>query len=135
MNPPWAHTSLHDFKPPSFTQHYILSWDAHVLENEMRMAVRCIIVPIHREHALYFDPRRVSWDNDNRLLFVFVWVVWIRFAEHDVDFAAWIACTAYPPFLYTLTSALLLFIFMVKSSGVFTSPLSTYSPPSLLILN
>jgi hypothetical protein len=96
---------LHHLEAPAFTQDNVLCWNSDVLEDEMGVSMRRVVISIHRQHALHLDAGRICRYDDDRLLLVLVRMIWIRLAQHDVDFAPWISSTADPPFLQYLESA------------------------------
>jgi hypothetical protein len=96
---------LHHLEAPAFTEDNVLCWHSDVFEDEMGMPMWRVVISIHRQHALHLDAGRICRYDDDRLLLVLVRMIWIRLAQHNVDFAPWVSRTADPPFLPYLPSA------------------------------
>ena len=99
VNSPGPQPALDDFEPAALTEDHVGRGDADIVEEELAVAVRRVVVPKHRQHALGADPRRVGRDEDDRLPLVHLWVVRRRLAHHHVDLAAQVAGAGGPPFL------------------------------------
>ena len=54
--------TLDDLKAPALAQHHIRRWYADVVEEDVSVAVRCVVVPEYGEHAVDSDSRSRSWD-------------------------------------------------------------------------
>ena len=91
-----AKTSLGNFKSTPFTQKHVRCGHAHVLELDLAMPVRCIVVSHDGEHAMHGDTRRVRRHQDHRLLFI-GFRVRIVLRHEDDDLAARIADPRCPP--------------------------------------
>lgn len=93
MYPSRSQPALNDLKPAPLAQHYVRGRDAHVIEGNLAMTVRRIVVPEDRQHTLDPDPRRGGWDEDDRLPLVHFWMIWGGLAHDHVDLAAEVAST------------------------------------------
>jgi hypothetical protein len=99
--------ALHDLEAAALAQHHVGSRDADVVEEDLSVAVRRVVVPEDGEHALDCDARGGSWDEDDGLALVDLRVVGRGLAHDHVDLAAEVACPGGPPFLSTQRSVLL----------------------------
>ena len=81
-------TALDDFETATFAEDHVGDRYFAVLEGDMTMAVRCVIVTIDAEHSFDSNAWGVSRNKDNGLLLVFVWVVWRAASHGDVDLAS-----------------------------------------------
>jgi hypothetical protein len=81
-------TALDDFETATFAEDHVGDRYFAVLEGDMTMAVRCVIITIDAKHTFDGNARGVSWDKDNGLLLVFVWVVWRAASHGDVHLAS-----------------------------------------------
>ena len=99
VDSPWAETALDDFEAASFAEDHGRGGDPDVSECDVAVAVRGIVVAIHGEHAVYFDPRGGGGHEEHGLLGVGVGVRGGGFAHYEVDLAAWVASAGRPPFL------------------------------------
>jgi hypothetical protein len=84
-------------KPRPFAEQHVGGRDAHILELDLHMAVRRIVIAVDGERALDRDAGRVERDQHHRLLLVLSRAR-VGLAHHDRDLAARIACAARPPF-------------------------------------
>lgn len=123
-------TALNDLEAAALPEDHVPSRDADVVEGDMAMAVRCVVVAVDREHAVDCDTVGVGGDQDHGLLAVRVLVSAVKLAHDDVDGAAGVTGTGGPPFL----DAVSLRPFCKDHKGRLTWPLRTYSSPSLRML-
>ena len=65
-----AEPSLRDLEAAAFAEQHVRRRHAHVLERDLRVPVRRIVVAEHRQHAADGDARRVHRHEDHRLLLV-----------------------------------------------------------------
>ncbi len=96
MDAPWPQPPLRDLKAPALAQDHVRRRHADILETDVEMAVRRVVVAIdlHRPdlgHAL-----RIGRHQDHRMLAVLVLAAGLH--HHDVDGAARIASARRPPF-------------------------------------
>ena len=91
-----AETPLRDLEPAALTEQHVGRGHANVLEGDLRMAVRRIVVTEHRKAAADGHPFRVHRHEDHRLLFVPL-RVGTRFPHENRDRAARIAGARDPP--------------------------------------
>jgi hypothetical protein len=99
MYPSRPKTALNDLKPTTLTQHHIRSRNPDVVEDDVAVAVRRVVVPEDGKHAMDSDSWGRRWDKDNGLPLVHFWVIRGRLAHYHVDFAAEVSCSRGPPFL------------------------------------
>ncbi|KAI6851685.1 acyl-CoA dehydrogenase NM domain-like protein [Hortaea werneckii] len=76
---------------------HVLGWDAHVVEDDVAVAVRSVVEAVDGQHALNGDARGVGRDEHDGLLLVDVGVVRIALAHDHVDLAARVTGTGRPP--------------------------------------
>lgn len=100
VNATRAQTSLNDLETTTLAQDDVLQRHADVLEEDVTVAVRGIIVAKDTEHAVDGDAGGISWNEDDALLLVGAGVVLVRLAHGDVDLAARVTSTRGPPFLW-----------------------------------
>lgn len=122
MDSSWTHPTLHHLKATSFPQNYIRRWHTNILEVEMHVTMRRIIVAHNMHGPLDGDTWSVCWYKDDGLLLVFLRVVGVGLAHHDVQLTGWIAGAANPPFLSNRVSA---FSTVVQSESECTWPFRT----------
>jgi hypothetical protein len=99
VNASGAKPALHDLEPAAFAQDHVRRRDTDVVEEDLSVAVRRVVVPEDGEHALDRDAWGGSWDEDDGLALVDLRMVGGRLAHDHVDFTAEVACTGGPPFL------------------------------------
>ena len=99
MYPSGSKTALNDLKPTTLTQHHIRSRNPDVVEEDVAVAVRRVVVPEDRKHAVDSDSWSRRWDKDDGLPLVYFWVIRRRLAHYQVDFATEVSCSRGPPFL------------------------------------
>lgn len=90
MNTSGSKTTLDDLKTSTRAKNHIRSGDANILESDMAVSVRSIIVTVDRQHPVDGDAWSVGWDQYNGLLLVWVLVSWITLAHDDINLASWI---------------------------------------------
>lgn len=95
----WAETALDDLEAAAGAEDDLGDGDAHVLEGDVRVSVRGVIVTVHGEHAVDGDALGGGGDEDHRLLAVLVLVVGVGLGHDDVYLAARVAGAGRPPFL------------------------------------
>lgn len=95
----WAETALDDLETAAGAEDDLGDGDAHVLEGDMRVSVRGVVVTVHGEHAVDCDALGVGGDKDHGLLAVLVLVCGVGLGHDDVYGAARVASTRRPPFL------------------------------------
>lgn len=84
---------MNDFEATAFAQDDVIQRHADVLEEDVTVAVRGIIVTKDTEHAVNGDARGICWNEDDALLLVWAGVVLVRLAHGDVDLAARVSST------------------------------------------
>ena len=99
MYPSRPEAALNNLKPTTLTQYHIRSRDPDVVEEDVSVAVRRIVVPEDGKHAVDPDSWSRRWDKDDGLPLVRFWVIRGRLAHYQVDFAAEVSCSRGPPFL------------------------------------
>lgn len=99
VDTPGTQPALDDLEAASFTQYHVGSRDADVVEEDVPVAVRCVVVPEHGQHAVDSDPWRRGWHEDDRLALVHLWVIRGSLAHDHVDLTTQVACAGGPPFL------------------------------------
>jgi hypothetical protein len=77
VNSSRAQTALDDFKTSALTQHHVRRWDPNVLESDFRVAMRGVVVAVNGKHTFNLDARSSRRHQNDRLLLVWVLVVWI----------------------------------------------------------
>ncbi len=99
VDPSRAQTSLHDFVTSALAQdNGFVRAHSHVLERDVSVTVRRVVVPVHAEHAVHGNSRRVGRHEQHALLLVLVRVGWVGLAHDNEDFAAVVAGARGPPF-------------------------------------
>jgi len=68
-------TSLDNLKASAFSEHNAVQGDADVLEDDVTVTVRRIIISKYTEHTMNRDTGCVGWNQHNRLLLVHALVV------------------------------------------------------------
>jgi hypothetical protein len=99
MDPSRPETALNDLKPTALTQHHVRSRDPDVVEDDVSVTVRRVVVPEDGKHAVDPDSWGRRGDKDDGLPLVHFGVIRGRLAHYQVDFAAEISCSRGPPFL------------------------------------
>src|SRR3546814_590654 len=90
--------SLRDLEAAAFAkQHRLLGIDAHILQLDLHMAVRRVVIAEDRQVAQHGDPRCVHRHREHRLLLVALGAE-VGLAHHDRDLAARVADSRRPPF-------------------------------------
>src|SRR5687768_14580366 len=92
-------TTLDDLEPTALAQHHARYGHTNVMEREMAVAVRRIIIAVDLKHTVNGNAGSISRDKDNRLLPVRVLVVGITLAHNDVDAASRVTSATGPPLL------------------------------------
>lgn len=90
MDTSGAKTTLNNLESTARAENHVGSWNANILESEMAMSVRSIIITVDRQHPIDGDTWGISWNQDNRLLLVWILVSWITLTHNNVDLASWI---------------------------------------------
>ena len=90
---------MDDLEATSGTKDHVLCWYSNVVELQVAVTVRCIIVSEDGQHAFNSDAGSGGWNEDDGLLEVWVLILGVGLAHDDVDLAAWVAGAAGPPFL------------------------------------
>jgi hypothetical protein len=62
MNTTRTKTALNDFEPTARAKNHIAGGDSNIVEDELAVSVRSIIVTIDRKHTLDCDALGVGWD-------------------------------------------------------------------------
>src|SRR5919202_1333698 len=88
--------TLRDGEALALAPDNVLRRDMDMVERDLGVAVRRVVVAEERERALDRHARRVERDEDHRLLLV-ARRLRIGAAHHDRDLAARIACAGTPP--------------------------------------
>src|SRR5262245_39616023 len=96
MDPARTQPPLRDLESATLTQQQICRRHANVFEENLRVAVRRVIVAEHGEHALDRHAGRIHRDHDHRLLLVFR-RCGIGLTHEDRDLASRITCARDPP--------------------------------------
>jgi hypothetical protein len=90
-------TALNDLEPATPAEYEVRERHAHVVVDDLVVALGCVVVPKNRHRAHEAHARRVRWHDYNTLALVRVRVVRCALAHHDVHLTAWVTCTADPP--------------------------------------
>lgn len=56
-----AKTTLDNLKATSFAEDHVAVWDSYIVERDLAMTVRCIIITVNRKHSVNGDSLGVSW--------------------------------------------------------------------------
>ena len=99
MYPSRPKTALDNLKPTTLAQDHVRSRDADVVEEDVPVAVRRVVVPEDGKHAVDPDSWSGGWDKDDRLPLMHFRMIRGRLAHYQVDFAAKVSCSRGPPFL------------------------------------
>ena len=94
-----AEPALDDFEAAPFAEDHVGGGDAHVVEVEVAVAVRGVVVAVDGEHAFDRYAFGGGGDEHHGLLFVNGGVGRRAFAHDNVDFASRVTGAAAPPFL------------------------------------
>ncbi len=97
MDAPRAETPLRDFEPAALAEQHVRGRHTHILERNLCVPVRRIVITENREHAANRHAGRVHRNQNHRLLLVLL-SSWIGFPHEDRDPAARIARARDPPF-------------------------------------
>lgn len=100
VNATRAQTSLNNLETTALAQDDVFHRHADVLEEDVTVTVRGIIVAKDTEHAVNGDAGGVGGNEDDALLLVGAGVVLVRLAHGNVDLAARVTGTRGPPFLW-----------------------------------
>lgn len=73
----WAKSTLDDLEPAPFAQNYVAHWDPDVVEADMSVSMRGIIVAIDVQHTVNSHALGVCRNKDNGLLAIGVLVLWV----------------------------------------------------------
>ena len=84
--------ALSDLEPAPFAQQHVAGRNAHVLQFDFHVAVRCIVIAEHRQVAQDVHTRRIKRHEDHALLSMALRAE-IGLAHDDGDLAARIART------------------------------------------
>src|SRR5688572_32148599 len=97
MNAPGSEASLRDLEAAPLAEQHVRHRHAHVLELDLRMSVRGIVIAKDRQHPLDRDAGRLERDEDHRLTLVSPGVR-VALTHEDGDPAAGITGARDPPF-------------------------------------
>ncbi len=89
--------ALGDLEAAAFAKQHVGRRNADIVEDDFRVAVRCVVIAEHGQHADDFHARRVQRHEDLRLLFVLLGAE-VRLAHHNGDLAMTVADARRPPF-------------------------------------
>ena len=103
MNTPRAKTALNDFESTARTKNDVAHWYAYVLERQVTVSVRSIIITINRQHSVDGDTWSVGWNKNDGLLSVNILVSRVTLCHDYVDLASWVTGTTGPPFLVLIS--------------------------------
>ena len=87
MYTPRSHSSLHHLESPTLPEDDILRGNADVVEDQVRMAVRCIIITVDSKHTLDFNAWSFGRYKNYGLLLVLVGMIRVGLSEDNVDYA------------------------------------------------
>ena len=79
---------MDDLETTALAKNNVIQWHTDVLEEDVAVAVRGVVVAKDTEHAVDGDSRGVCRNEDDALLLVWAGVVWVGLAHCDVDLAA-----------------------------------------------
>ena len=96
MYAPGPKSPLRDLEAAPLAQEYVRRRHAHVLESDLRVSVRRVVVTEDLEQTHDLNALCIQRHEDHRLLLMFG-RVWTRLPHHDCDPAARIARAARPP--------------------------------------
>ena len=88
-----AKTALNNLEATALTKNDVIQRYANVLERDVTVTVRSVIVAKDTQHTVDGDSGGVGWYEDDTLLLVGAGVVLVRLAHCDVDLAAWVTST------------------------------------------
>ncbi len=92
-----SEAALRDLEAAALAEDHVVGRHAHVIEHDLGMAVRRVVVAEHAEHALDAHAGRIERHEDHRLLAMALRIR-IGLAHDDRDPAARIADAGRPPF-------------------------------------
>ena len=99
VDPSRPQSPLNDLKSLPLTQHHrVRILDPHILEADMPMPVRRIIIPVNMQHPMHGNPLRIRRHKHNRLLLIRIALLRRRLPHHDVDLASVVPGAGGPPF-------------------------------------
>ena len=75
MNTTGTETALDDLEATTLAQDDVIKWYTDVVEGDVTVAVRCVVVAKDAQHAVDGDSRGICWHQDDALLLVWTWVV------------------------------------------------------------
>lgn len=81
----WSELSLRDFESSSLAEQNVIQGAAHILEVDLGVTERCIVVTERGQWPDQFNAGRISWYQHLALLSVLIAAPWIRFTHHDKD--------------------------------------------------
>jgi hypothetical protein len=81
-------TALDNLETAALTENHVRDGDADVVENDVAVAVRSVIVTIDVQHAFHGDTREAGGYEDHGLLAVGVLVVGVGLAHDKINLAA-----------------------------------------------
>src|ERR687897_1570885 len=96
VDAPWSEAPLGDSEALALVPDDVLQRHAHVLEGDLRVPVRGVVVAEDGEGPLYLYARRIERDQDHGLLLV-ARSVGVRLAHKDGDPAPRVSCSGDPP--------------------------------------
>lgn len=94
-----AKSTLDDLETTSFTKYHVGGWDTDIVKGDVGMAMRSIVEAVDMEHTVDSKAGCISRDQDNGLLLVRIWVIWVGLSHDDVNLASRVTRTGRPPFL------------------------------------
>ena len=92
-------TSLDDLKATARAKDDAACWDTDILESQVTVSMRSIIISVNRQHSVDGDAGSVGWNQNDRLLRVCVLVSRITFCHDNIDLASRVTGATRPPFL------------------------------------
>jgi hypothetical protein len=96
-------TALDDLEAAPFAQHELRCRHPDVVEADVAVAVRGVVVAVHVQHAVDGDAGKAGRYQDDGLLPVGVRVARVRLAHGEVELAAGIPSAGRPPFLIVVS--------------------------------
>lgn len=99
MNTARSKTSLNNFEATSFAENHVANRNSDIVEANVAVAMRGIIVAVDLEHSVDGDTRSVGRHKHDRLLLVDILVIGIRLAHDNINLAARVTSAARPPLL------------------------------------
>jgi len=93
VNTTGSETTLSDFETTTFSEEDVVDWNAYVVEFDLSVTVRSIVVSKDRQHTVNSNTFGVGWYENHGLLPVHVVAIWIGFTHDNIDSTSWITCS------------------------------------------